>query len=188
MIQPRSGNSIDRIADSGRMWAADNDCFQKLDVEAYWKMIIAISHVDRSRLLWVSVPDVVGNAQETINRWLEWFPQLDYLGLPAAFIGQNGLGLLRDEIPWDQMTAFFLGGDDEWKLSQEAESLAREAKQRGKLVHIGRVNTLRRIRDVLMMCPQADSMDGTGVSKWPDANLPKILKWIRQTKPQPCLF
>ena len=188
LVQPRSGNSIERLAESGRWWAANNDCFQWLDVEAYWRMITRLSKVDRSRFLWVACPDVVGDARETLNRWHEWFPQLDHLQLPAAFVGQDGLESLRDQIPWHEMAAFFVGGSTEWKLSEHAESLMREAKRRGKLVHVGRVNSLCRIRDVLMMCQDADSMDGRSFSAWPDIKIPKGLEWIRQTKRQPCLF
>jgi hypothetical protein len=188
LVQPRSGTSIVRLADCGRLWAADNDCFQGLDVSAYWRMIIRISKVNRERLLWVAVPDVVGAAQETVNRWVEWYPQLDYLDLPAAFVGQDGLELIRDQIPWHQMACLFIGGTTEWKLSEHAESLMREAKQRGKLVHVGRVNTRRRISDVLMMCPLADSIDGRGFSQWPDKNIPLGLEWIRQARRQPTLF
>ena len=70
LVQPRAWASLDRIADSGRPWAADNDCFQRLDVDAYWRMITRIARVDRSRLLWVACPDVVGDAQATVNRWV----------------------------------------------------------------------------------------------------------------------
>lgn len=188
LITPRNGNSIGRLADSGRAWAADNDCFQRLDVDAYWRMITRIGRVDRSRLLWVAVPDVVGDAQATVNRWVEWHPQLEYLGLPAAFVGQDGLELIEDQIPWDGMAAFFVGGSTRWKLSEAAERFSREAKARGKLVHFGRVNTRCRIRDVLLMAPTADSIDGTTFSRWPDKWLPKGLGWIRETRRQPCLF
>jgi len=187
LIQPRKTNSIDRIATSGRFWAADNDCFQGLDVDAYWRMVIRISEVDRLRLLWVACPDVVADAQETVNRWFEWFPQLDWLDLPVAFIGQDGLERIWDEIPWDDMAAAFIGGTTAWKLGEHAEAFAREAKARGKRVHFGRVNTMRRVRDVLLMCP-ADSIDGKSFSAWPDIKIPRGLRWIRQTEPQACLF
>jgi hypothetical protein len=188
LVQPRGWASMDRVADSGRQWAADNDCFQRLDVEAYWSMITRISRVDCSRLLWVACPDVVANAQETCNRWHEWYPQIEYLGLPAAFVGQDGVESISDQIPWHQMAALFIGGSTKWKLSHAAESLMREAKYRGKLVHVGRVNSLCRIRDVLMMCPLADSIDGRQFSAWPDRWIPKGLDWIWQSKQQPSLF
>lgn len=186
LIQPRSGNSIDRLADGGRLWAADNDCFQRLDIEAYWRMLGRIARVDRSRLLWVTAPDVVGNAQETVNLWFEWHPQLEYLGLPAAFVGQDGLGAIWDQIPWHELFAVFLGGSTAWKLGPEAEWLATEAKSRGKWVHVGRCNTYRRIRHFMEI--GADSIDGTTFSRWPDKWLPKGLGWVRRELRQPTLF
>lgn len=186
LVQPRAWASMDRVANSGRLWAADNDCFQRLDVEAYWSMITRISKVDRSRFLWAVCPDVVANAQETVNRWIEWFPQIDYLGLPAAFVGQDGIEVIPDQIPWHDMAALFIGGSDEWKLSHAAESLGREAKQRGKWLHVGRVNSRKRIRHCLAM--GADSIDGKSYSAWPDRRMPEGLKWIRQAKAQGVLF
>jgi len=186
LVQPRAGNSIASLASSGRRWAADNDCFQRLDVEGYWRMLGRIAAADRSRLLWVAVPDVVGDAQETVNRWAEWYPQLDHLGLPAAFVGQDGLGAIRDQVPWDRMSAFFIGGTTRWKLSHEAETLAREAKARGIWVHMGRVNSLRRIRHATEI--GADSIDGTTFSRWPDRWIPKGLNWVRAEAQQGVLF
>lgn len=186
MVQPRAGNSIDLLGASGRAWAADNDCFQGLDVEAYWRMLRRIAAADRSHLLWVTVPDVVGNAQATVNRWVEWFPQLEYLELPAAFVGQDGIGAIRDQIPWDDLACVFLGGTTAWKLGPEAEWLAREAKARGKWVHMGRVNSLSRIRHALAL--GCDSIDGTQMSRWPDEYIPKMLRWVRQTRAQGTLF
>lgn len=189
LIQPRSGNSIELVASGGRTWAADNDCFQGLNVDAYWKMIINVSKADRSRLLWVTVPDVVGNAQETCNLWFQWRPQLAYLGLPCAFVGQDGIERIPDQIPWDDMTCLFIGGTDSWKLTEHSEALMREAKSRGKLVHIGRVNTKRRLRDILLMSRNlADSIDGRSFSAWPDKKIPWMLRLIQREKPQGVLF
>jgi hypothetical protein len=188
LVQPRKSNSIRRVAWSGKPWAADNDCFQGFDVDAYWRMLWKIAVANRSKLLWVACPDVVGDAQETINRWFEWFPQLDYLDLPAAFVGQDGLEEISDEIPWDQMACLFVGGSTTWKLSDYVQNLMREAKARGKLVHVGRVNTLRRVRDLISMCADIDSIDGRSFSAWPDIKIPKGLRWIRQAKAQTFLF
>lgn len=188
LVNPCRWGSIAAIADSGRPWAADNDAFKAWDQERFWAMLGKISQVDRSRFLWCACPDVVGDAQATVNRWHEWQPQLAYLDIPAAFVGQDGLEAIPDQIPWHDMAAFFVGGSTEWKLSEHAESLMREAKSREKLVHVGRVNTRRRVRDILMMSPLVDSMDGQSFSKWPDIKIPKGLKWIRQTKAQGVLF
>jgi hypothetical protein len=182
LVSPRAGNSIEDMAASGRPWAADNDAFLAWDQERFYVMLARIAKADRSRLLWVAVPDVVGDAQATVNRWHEWYRQLDYLGLPAAFVGQDGLGVIADQIPWHEMACFFLGGSTEWKLSVEAERFAGEAKARCKLVHVGRVNTRKRIRHAFEI--GADSIDGKSFSAWPDITIPKGLGWIRRAERQ----
>jgi len=182
LVAPRCGNAIDEVAGSGRPWAADNDAFSAWDPERFWRMLARIAAADRSGLLWVACPDVVGDAQATVNRWLEWYPQLEYLGLPAAFVGQNGLGAIADQIPWEDMAGLFLGGDTAWKLSGEAERFAVEAKSRGKWVHMGRCNTMKRIRHAVEI--GCDSIDGRSFSAWPDTWIPKGLGWIRMAKEQ----
>jgi hypothetical protein len=183
LVSPSVGNSLARVADSGRPWAADNEAFTAWDPERYWRMLRRIWRVDRTRLLWIVCPDVVGNAQETINRWIEWYPQIESLGLPVAFVGQNGLGKCWDQIPWHQMTAAFLGGDDEWKLGVEAEQFADEARARGLWLHMGRCNTRRRIVHAVRI--GCDSIDGRTWSAWPDRWIPKGLRWIREATDKP---
>lgn len=186
LVTPWSGNRVEEISKSGRLWAADNSAYSAWDKERFWKMLARINHADRSRLLWVACPDVVSDAQATINRWLEWFPQFDYLGLPAAFVGQDGLENIRDQIPWNEMRAFFIGGSTEWKLSEAAMLLGKEAKARGKLLHVGRVNSEKRIRHMLEM--NADTIDGRSFSAWPDKKIPKGLKWIKRQAQYQSLF
>ena len=186
LVSPRSGNSIEKIATGGRPWACDNDAFLAWDMERYWVMLSRVAKADRSRLLWVTVPDVVADARETLNRWWEWYPQLDSLGLPAAFVGQDGIESLMDEIPWHEMAAWFVGGSTDWKLSEASEGLCREAKGRGKWVHVGRVNSHKRLRHCVEV--GADSVDGRQWSAWADTKIPGGLQCIRKLKGQPVLF
>jgi hypothetical protein len=183
LISPRSGNSIHRIAKSGRLWAADNDAFGAWNEKRFQTMIVKISQIDHTNLLWIACPDVVSNAQETVNRWHEWYPRIACLELPVAFVGQNGLGSIANQIPWEQMTAFFVGGDDEWKLSVEAEEFVTEARERGKRTHMGRVNTQNRIYHAVRI--GCDSIDGRSFSAWPDIWIPKGLRWIRDAENKP---
>lgn len=179
---PRSGNCIDAIVATGHPWAADNDAFLAWDAERFRSMLRDIAAADRRRFLWVACPDVVGDSRETIRRWHEWFPELASLGLPAAFVGQDGLESIADQIPWDQMAAFFIGGSTEWKLSIAAERLVREAKDRGKWVHVGRVNTFKRLQHAVEI--GADSIDGTTFSRWPDKYFPTGLRWLERLERQ----
>ena len=51
-----------------------------------------------------------------------------------------------------------------------ATALIRQAKQRGKWVHVGRVNTLRRI--TWFKALEVDSIDDTGFARFSRARLP----------------
>ena len=63
----------------------------------------------------------------------------------------------------------------EWKLSQPAVELAAIASSLGKWVHVGRVNSGKRIRWAAQF---ADSSDGTFLAKGPDVNLPRVRRWL----------
>ncbi len=179
---PIGGNSIETIVASGSPWAADNAAYSGWNQEKFWTMLRSISLADVSRLLWVACPDVVGDAQATINLWTEWHPQINALGLPAAFVGQDGLESIPDQIPWEDMACFFIGGSTEWKLSLAAERFICEARDRGIWTHIGRVNTQRRVRHAIEI--GADSIDGRSFSAWPDAWISRGLAWIREHESQ----
>jgi len=65
-----------------------------------------------------------------------------------------------------------------------ARELVREAKRRGKWVHMGRVNSLKRLQYATSI--GCDSADGTYLVKAPDGNLPTLLAWLDQVNsPQP---
>lgn len=160
-------------------WACDNDCFRGLDAPAYLRMLAKVSAF-RSRPAWVSCPDVVCDPKETRRRFEAWHPVLAELGLKAAFVGQDGVRAA--DVPWERVACFFVGGSTDWKLGNEAAALSLEAHERGKLVHYGRVNTLRRImwlgrgmRDGLLWC---DTFDGTGFSAYGDKRIPAGVRWI----------
>jgi hypothetical protein len=74
---------------------------------------------------------------------------------------QNGVE--HTFIPWDDVAAVFVGGDDAFKYSEIAMRAARTAKMLGKWVHVGRVNTAKRVRNWIGL---ADSIDGSGMSRY----------------------
>jgi hypothetical protein len=170
LIQPRHTSSIEATDAEGIAWAADNDCFQGLDPVAWEKMLDRITGLEGC--LWATVPDKVGDAVETARMFEKWAPALERRGIPVALVAQDGLEDLTDWLArtWHRIDALFIGGTTEWKLGPEARALVREAQARGKWVHVGRVNTLRRLdycRDVL----EADSVDGSKWAKFKDTYL-----------------
>jgi hypothetical protein len=139
--------------------------------------------MDRTGCLFAVAPDVVGNAAATLARSAPYFDQLHALGYPVAYVLQNGQERLP--MPWDDIDAVFIGGDTEWKLSQHAARLAYQAKERGKWVHMGRVNSRKRLlRAAVMGC---DSADGTFLRFSPRTNLPRMLRWLHELALSPVL-
>jgi hypothetical protein len=165
-------------------WAADNGCFNKgaSFVEAEWfgwltEMAEAAGAEGRAKCLFAVAPDVVGDAEATLARSLPWLEAIRGLGLPAAFVAQDGSEDLEAElIPWGQFDVLFLGGSTEWKLDPErAGKVTAEALRRGVKVHMGRVNSGRRLK--LAASWGCHTADGTFLAFGPDQNLPRLLRW-----------
>jgi hypothetical protein len=96
------------------------------------------------------------------------------LGYPAALVAQDGLEDLA--VPWRDMDAMFIGGTTSWKLGPAAAGLAAQARRRGLWVHLGQVNSLRRMRYAQAI--GCHSVDGTFLAFGPDRNLPTLLRWL----------
>lgn len=166
---PAQGNT----RPDGVTWCADNGCFGK-GYPGDDKWIAWLAGQDPAGCLFAVAPDVVGDAAATLERSLPWLPWIRFLGFPAAFVAQDGLSL-RDA-PWDDFDTLFIGGTTEWKLGPEAAKLVGVAKALDKRVHMGRVNSKRRVDYAYSL--GCDSVDGTYLTFGPDKNLPKLLRWM----------
>ncbi len=179
LVQPRSWNRIDAIACAGQPWGADNDAMAGVQPDAYLRMLDAIAQSPRDQLKFVAAPDavertpqgIVGSWEGTLWLWRCWRPALINRGLPAAIVLQDGA--TPETVPWDELSAVFVGASTRWKLSRSAELLVRMARARGLWVHIGRVNTTGRLARVEAM--GADSFDGGQFSRFPDKYIPPFL-------------
>lgn len=168
---PAQGNA----RPDGVAWAADNGCFGKgYPGDDAWLAWLAGMSPDGC--LFAVAPDVVGDAEATWARSAPMLPQIRAIGFPAALVAQNGIE--NTEVQWDAFDVLFIGGDTEWKLGKQARHLIREAKRRGKWVHMGRVNSARRYRYAEHI--GCDSVDGTFLTFGPDINLPRLLSWQRE--------
>lgn len=123
------------------------------------------------RCLFVTVPDVPGDALATARLFEVWWCAPARRGLPLALVAQDGLELMPRwlALAWPRIDALFIGGSTAWKLGPAAERLAAQAKVRGKWVHMGRVNSTRRIRYAASI--GCDSVDGTKWVRWRDRYL-----------------
>lgn len=151
------------------IFAADNGCFSSSWNETAW--LAWIEQVDQ-RALFAVVPDSVGKWAQTRLKWEHYASIVKNCGLKAAYVLQDGQK--SGFIPWSEADAIFVGGSTEWKLSEESMMLIQEAKYRGKWVHMGRVNSLRRM--MLARDWGCDSADGTYLAFGPDVNVPRLVK------------
>ncbi len=183
---PRSGNTPANVFQYVQTWAADNDCFQGLNRPAYDRMLTTWQRV-RPGPLWVNAPDVVADAVTTLASFEEWEPILHGMGYPVSLVLQDGQENLP--VPWNRLEAVFVGGSTAWKLSDHAAELCADANRRGKWVHMGRVNSQRRM--VIAARFGCHSIDGSGFSRWKKLIVPGV-RWLRQAcwqaQNQPLLF
>jgi len=178
---PKQGN----VPVDGAVWCADNGCFGKgYPGDEEWFRWLEANSTRAGTCVFAVAPDVVGDAAATLTRSAPWLPRIRELGYPAAFVAQDGLEDLV--IPWDTFDVLFIGGSTEWKLGPQARAVVSDAKARGKWVHMGRVNSLKRLRYADAI--GCDSADGTYLTYAPDANLPDILNWVREVNGQGDLF
>lgn len=180
LIVPRSWNRA--VETLPGLWAMDNGAFCGFDAGAFMRMLEAFA--DRSGCLFVAAPDYVGDAAATLEAWRFWSKVIRGLGLPPAFVAQDGL--TPDRVPWRECEAVFIGGTTAWKESAAARSLCAYAKAQGKWIHWGRVNGKRRYE--LAVKAGADSLDGTSRSIAPNVNIPLDARWMSEIQMQPELI
>lgn len=171
MSTSHTGNNTLNISRVGVPWCCDNGFYTKPDIAKFRTLCCNVAHLPR--LQWVAVPDVVGDARATLKSWQKWEGWMRGLGLPLAFVLQDGI-MLKDCPPAE---CYFIGGSTEFKLSSEVALLARHLKERGSLIHMGRVNTLRRI--VYANSIGCDSFDGSSIARWTKTYLVWACKWCR---------
>lgn len=163
----------------------DNECFAlgtRFNPDRYLRALDRILSVHGAqRCVFATAPDVVGDAIETLRNAEDWLPRLRSLGLPVALVAQDGLEALP--VPWDEFDALFIGGSTEWKLSQACIQLIREAKYRGKWVHVGRVNGRTRITH-FWRTKSVDSFDGSGVAIAPQNEMQILVPHMRSLRYQ----
>jgi hypothetical protein len=167
LIAPQNASRIAETPRAGFLWAADNDAFTGFNQTRYLQMLARVA--DMPGCLFVTCPDIVGNAGATLELFRDWGPTVAKVA-PVALVAQDGL--TNEATPWSEFSALFIGGTSEWKLGDQARALMAEATERGKWVHMGRVNSWRRV-EYAKACG-VDSIDGTQLSWWSDRWIDKF--------------
>jgi hypothetical protein len=167
-----------------KTWAADNGCFNPkasaaFTLAKYLRWLGGFRSI-ADRCAFATAPDVLSDAKATWERSAPTFDAIRAAGYKAALVAQNGIEDMS--IEWDAFDAIFIGGDTTWKLSRHAQTVCAEAKRRGKWVHMGRVNSQKRLE--LAWDFGCDSVDGNYLGFGPDTNIPKLLRWLDRAQPR----
>lgn len=149
---------------------ADNDAFNNFSAEKYCIMLDRLKQI---QICWVTAPDKVANAQETTKMFHYWIDKIH--PLPVAYVLQDGV--TQDMIPFDTISAVFLGGSTEFKLSPYAMNLLHYARSMNKLVHVGRVNSVKRIK---LFHEVMHTFDGSGFARFAKRDIPKYIKYMEK--------
>lgn len=163
---------------------ADNGCFSDAWRERAW--FDWLTQQPRT-MRFAAAPDVFDPSgapchDATLERWRKFGPLIERHGFTPAFVLQ--VGATADTIP--DAPAVFIGGTTEWKLGPIARRIVEKVRDRGSWVHMGRVNSLRRLRYAAEIGCQ--SADGTFLTFGPDVNLPRLLRFLAITNSTPSLF
>lgn len=176
MVPPRNWA---RITDfPTEVWGVDNNCFkygEQWSWDTFSGWLTKSPH--NAGCKFVTAPDVMADARATLLRSSTFFSMIRDLGFPAALVAQDGC--TSSLVPWDDIDCLFIGGTTEWKLSQYSFELCHEAKQRGKWVHVGRVNSLKRV--LWAKQALADSVDGTHLAYTKPEFVQTIDSWLRHS-------
>lgn len=154
------------LADAPVAWAADNGFFKKRAPAKWLRWVAGFSELRRP--LFITMPDIVGDAMRTLELFHHFKRYVN--DLPLALVLQNGIE--KTSIPWDEIDAVFIGGDDSFKYSREAFAAARTAIVLGKDLHVGRVNTASRVKNWIDIADECDengirlTCDGSGLSRF----------------------
>lgn len=148
------------VRDQNRPFGIDNGAFGRFDEAKFLELLGRARH--RERCLFVALPDVVGSARRTLEVFERWRRREELREWKLALVCQDGQEHLP--IPWDDISAVFIGGSTSWKCGEHAVHIIRAAQVLGKWVHVGRVNTSMRWDHFDKL--GVNSADGTGIAQY----------------------
>ena len=185
MMTPMTGNRITWVQQHP-CWAADNGCFshsERFCLDRYLDWLMRMQPI-QGNCLFATAPDVLADPVLTWERSCDVLPEIRALGYRAALVAQDGIE--RMTIDWDTFDVLFVGGTTHWKLSEAAFALAGAARRAGKWVHMGRVNSQRRL--LAAHVGGYNSVDGTLLAFGPDVKLKLLCSWLPGLRRQPSLI
>jgi hypothetical protein len=138
--------------------------------ERWWRWLTRMPRT----ALFATAPDEVGDAEGTLRSSLPWCPLIRDEGFKVAYAAQNGS--TPANLPWGAFDVLFIGGDTAWKLGHQAADVTHAAHLRGLPVHMGRVNSEKRLK----RCDQLniESCDGNYLAWAPNRNALRLAGWL----------
>jgi hypothetical protein len=143
-------------------WALDNGawgCFQRgqaFDADAFR---LALGRWGDGAD-WVALPDIVAGGLASLELSRSWVPEVADVA-PAYLVVQDGM--TPADVAGFPCAGVFVGGTTAWKLGTMREWAA-HAKASGLRLHVGRVNSARRVQACIDI--GADSCDGTSGTRF----------------------
>jgi len=166
----------------GFPYAIDNGAWTAHQRGTEFDSVLFVSLLDKlaDRADWIVVPDIVGGGHKSWQFSRLWLPRVREYQRPTLIAVQDGLDGYDVGRFLDDTTGIFVGGTTEWKLAT-LPHWGRVAKDRGCHLHVGRVNSARRI--AYCHAVGADSFDGSSASRFA-----KSLGRLDRARRQPSLL
>lgn len=149
----------------GRSYALDNGAWSAFQQRTSFDASAFMAAVEKvgENADWIVLPDIVLGGKASLELSLSWLEKLKGLPTRVLIAVQNGMEV-DDVRPYlNPMVGLFVGGDTAWK-EQATPLWGSLARRRNCYLHVGRVNTQRRIS--ICAAAGADSFDGTSVSRY----------------------
>lgn len=162
LVSPKNGHSkvngdFRYGVDNGAWWAYQNK--QSFDSAAFERVLVKFG----DRADWIVLPDIVAGGLASLAFSLSWVDRVQRHGRLMLLPVQDGMAVGDVRPHLSERVGIFIGGGTEWKLAMMA-AWGELAAEIGCYLHVGRVNTERRI--ALCAAAGADSFDGTSASRY----------------------
>jgi hypothetical protein len=184
MVTPR----MRQTPPEGQPWAADSGRYASPHEYSDEKYLTWLEKMQplADRCLFATAPDIVGDAPGTLMLSAPLYGPIRKLGYKVALVAQDGLERLMEFVPWHDIDVLFVGGTTDWKLGDGAAAVVAEARARGKWCHMGRVNSLKRMRYAASIGCQ--SADGTYLRFDPGLRMGDPAKWAETVRREQTLW
>jgi hypothetical protein len=125
---------------------------------------------------WIVLPDIVLGGKRSLDLSLAWMERLRGLPTPLLIAVQNDVHPDDVRSFLSPSVGIFIGGDTAWKETTAVE-WGKLARRRNCYLHMGRVNSARRI--AICAAAGANSYDGSSASRFA-CTVPQLDKATRQ--------